>query len=430
MKKLLAVLLTFTLVFGLSACGNEAASTTETDTAEVAAVTEETEEVASDTSSDEIIEINFYEHTDNEAIAKALAAAYMEENPNVIVNVSIIANDDYDDKIKVLLSANAGVDCFWIRGGAQTRQLADTGAILPLNDLIAANDIDTSVYGSMGDAFTVEGNTYGLCTSKSCWLLWYNKDLFDAAGLEYPINLTWEEYSDLAQSLTTDEKWGSVCPNWTMNLGATAVGEYLTDENLTRTMEYAKLQERWYVTDKSHPSIETMSGSFDLNAFFAEGNTYMMINGDWTFLNFPAANPEFTWCAAPFPVFDDADAESTVGGTSCLAISASSEKAEATFDFIKFCCYSDAGASIYADNSCVPAYPSDAALAVYQEKVTIPGSEYVFSANVGLEQGLESNYEELNVAFKEELNDALVGNGTIEEAFEAFKVRRDEINAK
>ena len=60
----------------------------------------------------------------------------------------------------------------------------------------------------------------------------------------------------------------------------------------------------------------------------------------------------------------------------------------------------------------------------------MPGAEYVFSAKVGLEQGLETNYEELNTAFKEELNDALVGNCSIEEAFTNYKTRRDEINAK
>jgi hypothetical protein len=47
-----------------------------------------------------------------------------------------------------------------------------------------------------------------------------------------------------------------------------------------------------------------------------------------------------------------------------------------------------------------------------------------------MEQGLDSNYEELNTAFKEELNDALVGNISMDQAFDNYKARRDEINAK
>lgn len=422
MKKLVSMFLAAVMVVSLAGCssGNSGNGTTEAKTTGN----------STETASDEVVEINFYEHSDNEVAAQQLVDAYNAQSTNVKVNLSIIANEDYDDKVKVMLSGGGDIDCFWIRGGAQTRQLAGSNALLSLNDLISANDIATDIYGDMGEAFTVDGNTYGLCTTKSCWLLWYNKDLFDAAGIDYPINLTWEEYSELALSLTTDELMGSVCPDWTMNLGATAVGEYLTDEELTRTMEYAEYLERWYVTEGSHLSLEEMPASFDLNAYYAEGNTYMMINGDWTFLNFPEYDPQFEWCAAPLPIFEDAEAESTVGSTSCFAISEKSKNPEAAFDFIQFACYSDDGASIWAQNSLVPAYSSDAALEVYQETVTVPGVEYVFSANVGLEQGLDTNYEELNEAFKEELKDSLVGNGTLESAFEKYKTRRDEINAK
>ncbi|BCN30886.1 ABC transporter substrate-binding protein [Anaeromicropila herbilytica] len=416
-RKFISILMIMLMVFSLAACKN---NTKETSTSDG----------KSDSKSDDVVTINFYEHSDNETIAKALVDAYNAQSKNVKVKLSIIANDDYDDKTKVMLSGGADIDCFWIRGGAQTRQLAETGALLSLNDLNKENNVDITSYGDMGQAFVDNGNTYGLCTSKSCWLLWYNKDLFDAAGISYPVNLTWEDFTQLAKSLTKDDKYGCVVPNWTMNLGATAVGEYLTDENLTKTKEYAKYQERWYVTDKSSPSIEDMTGSFDINSFFAEGNTYMMINGDWTFLNFPDSKPGFTWCAAPLPIFDDATKESTVGGTSCFSVSAKSKHPKEAYDFIKFCCYSDAGASIYAQNSTVPAFPSDAALDIYKQKVTVPGAEYVFSAKVSLEQGLDSNYEELNTAFKEELNDSLVGNATLDQAFKNYEQRRDEINSK
>lgn len=430
--KFLSILITLLLGFSLAACskGTKQADTLESDGGEVTTQAGKEGSKEAEASPGDMIEVNFYEHSDNEAIAKALVDAYNAQSKNIKVNLSIIANDDYDDKVKVMLSGGADIDGFWVRGGPQARQLADMGALLSLNDLNTAGGVDITQYGEMGQAFVDNGNIYGLCTSKSCWLLWYNKELFDAAGKDYPINLTWEEYTQLAKSLTTDDLWGGVVPNWTLNLGATSVGEYLTDENLTKTMDYAKYLEKWYVTDKSHPSIEEMSGSFDINSFFAEGKTYMMINGDWTFLNFPDANPQFTWCAAPLPVFDGATPESTVGSSSSFSIAANSKNPEATYDFIKFACYSDEGASIYAQNSAVPAYPSDEALAIYKQKVTVPGAEYVFSAKVALEQGLESNYEELNTAFKEELNDALVGNNTIEKAFDNYKQRRTEIDAK
>lgn len=443
MKKIIAILLTMILMFSFTGCGSKSDDTAAPqgdDSSSDASAGDDAssgdddsagdDASAGDAASDEVVTINFYEHSDNEKVMNQLVEAYNAQSKNIQVKLTIIANDDYDDKIKVMLSGGSDVDGFWIRGGAVTRQLADSGALLPLNDMIGENKIDLSQYGNLGEIFSVDGNSYGLCTTKSCWLLWYNKDLFDAAKVDYPINLTWDQYTELAKSLTKDGKMGGVVPNWTMNLGASAVGEYLTDEQLTKTRDYAKLMEKWYVTDQSHPGIEDMSSGFDINALFAEGNTYMMVNGDWEFLLLPDVETNFTWCAAPLPRFDDAEEGATVGSSSCFSIAAKSKYPKETFDFIKFCCYSDEGAKIYAQNSCVPAYPSDAALDVYKQFVTAPGTEYVFSAKVGMEQGLDLHYEDINTAFKEEISDALVGNCTLEEAFDNFITRREEINSR
>ena len=305
--------------------------------------------------------------------------------------------------------------------------MANGGAVLALDDMIDAAGVNFSDYGQMGEAYQTGGKTYGLCTSKSCWLLWYNKDLFDAAGEEYPLDLTWDEYADLCAKLNKDDLHGGLCVNWIMNTGSAAAGEYLTDENLTRTKEYVEFLNRIYNEDNSNLSLEEMSGSFDVNSVFAEGETYMMLNGDWNFLLFPDADPDFEWCAAPLPHFEDLEVNSTVGSTSAFCINSSSKNAQAAFDFIKFCCYSDEGAKIYAKNAQVPAYPCDEALEIYKENVTTPGTEYVFAAKVNSEDGNEDYYNELKDAYKAEITEYLIGNCTIDEAFDNYKVRRDEI---
>lgn len=419
LKKVLALAIAAVMTISVSACaGKEETVSSEAETGE---------ESSGSSGTDEIVEIKFYEHADNEKLAQALVDAYNAQSENVKVSLSIIANDDYDDKIKVLLSGGSDIDCFWVRGGAETRQLAQTGALYSLDNDMDRTSVDTSVYGAISDEFRLNDSTYGLCFSKSCWLLFYNKDLFDAAGLDYPVNLTWEEYSDLADSLKTDTLWGGVVPAWILNLGAIADGEYLTDEDLTRTREYTEILERWYVTDHSHPSIEEMSGSFSLSAFFAQGTTYMMLNGDWTFQSFPGYEPDFEWCAAPLPVFEGMEEGSTVGSAAGMSVAANSKHPEEAFDFIRFCCYSEEAAKILAENSVVSAFPCEDAVALYQQNVTIPGTEYVFSSKVTAEKGLADSYDEIYDAFDEEIQSALVGNATLEDAFTAFETRRDEI---
>lgn len=425
-KRLLALMMASAMVLGLAGCGSSSDSSSSNADAQ-----DQTEaSAAEDTSAEGKTVINFYEHSDNEAIAKMQVEEYNASQSDVEVKLSIIANDDYDDKIKVMLSGGADVDVFWLRSGDQARQMADGGAIMPLDDLMAANNVNYADYGDMGDQFQYNGATYGLPTNKTCWLLFYNKTLFDEAGLDYPTDLTWNEYADLCKQLTTGGKQGGVLVNWIMNIGSCASGEYLTDENLTKTKEYVQFLNRIYNEDQSNMSLEEMSGSFDVNAIFTEGNTYMMVNGDWTFLILPPYNPDFEWAAAPLPHFEDTPVGSSIGTAPAYCISANSKKAEAAFDFIKFCNYSDEGAAIYAKNASVACYPSDAALDVYNESVTIPGTEYVFSASVRGQDGPEGSYNEVKQAYVEEITEYLIGNCDIDTAFENFKQRRDEIAAK
>ncbi len=432
-KQILSLVLASVMTLGLAGCGGASESSTADTAKDEAAAqtsTEASEDSAAEASADGKTVINFYEHSDNEAIAKMQVEEYNASQDQVEVNLSIIANDDYDDKIKVMLSGGADVDVFWLRSGDQARQMADGGAIMPLDDLMSANGVNYADYGDMGDQFEYNGATYGLPANKTCWLLFYNKTLFDEAGLDYPTDLTWDQYADLCKQLTTDDKQGGLLVNWIMNIGSCAAGEYLTDENLTRTKEYVEFLNRVYNVDQSNMSLEEMSGSFDVNSIFAEGNTYMMVNGDWTFLLFPGYNPDFEWAAAPLPHFEDVPVGSSIGTAPAFCISANSKKAEAAFDFIKFCNYSDEGAAIYAKNASVGCYPSDAALDVYNESVTIPGTEYVFSASVRGQDGPEGNYNEIKQAYTEEITDYLIGNCDIDTAFENFKQRRDEIAAK
>ncbi len=52
----------------------------------------------------EKVVINFYEHSDSDVIAEDLVEAYNVSQGKVEVKLSLISNDDYDDKVKVMLA--------------------------------------------------------------------------------------------------------------------------------------------------------------------------------------------------------------------------------------------------------------------------------------------------------------------------------------
>ncbi|WP_099203785.1 ABC transporter substrate-binding protein [Scatolibacter rhodanostii] len=436
MKRLLTLLLSATMIFSLASCGSDQGTSSaepskESSAAESVSSKEESKEEGSKTNSDDII-INFHEHSDSEGLVDNLIDEYNAMDNGVTIVKHIIPNDDYDDKLKVLTAGASGeLDVFWVRSPSQVKQYMANDALLDLTDYAKQSGLDLSPIENttLVGAKNADGNFFGMPTTGSCWMLFYNKDLFDAKGLEYPIDLTWDEYATLSKQLTAEENgtkyWGGIIPNWTLNLGATSVGEYLTAEApMENTRKYMEVLHKLYVEDKSNPGIAEMSaGTFDINSYFGAGNIYMMVNGDWEFnlLDVP-----FEYGAAPLPVFEGAEKGSTVGQSSYLCVSANSKHPQEAYDFIEFATTSDAGTSIYAKTKNVPSYSTDAALSVYKDLVKVDGVDYRFSAKINDEQGTEANYHDLNEAFKQEMELYLLDEQSVDEAFENYFSLRDE----
>ena len=73
------------------------------------------------------------------------------------------------------------------------KQYIDTDAKYPKDDYLAG----------VIDTYTFEGKMYGVPTWCLTMWMFYNKKMFDEAGIPYPsANTTWTEYLDMAKKLT------------------------------------------------------------------------------------------------------------------------------------------------------------------------------------------------------------------------------------
>ena len=65
-------------------------------------------------------------------------------------------------------------------------------------------------YADIVDLYTQDDGThYAIPKDYDTVALWYNKDMFDAAGVEYPTNdWTWEDLYEAGKALTKDGKYG------------------------------------------------------------------------------------------------------------------------------------------------------------------------------------------------------------------------------
>ncbi|MDZ4654983.1 MAG: sugar ABC transporter substrate-binding protein [Coriobacteriia bacterium] len=146
-------------------------------------------------------------------------AAFEEANPNCTVELEYIPAD-YETKIDTLIAGGAAPDVIYGHP-YQLRKWYALGALTDLTDLYETKGFnDDSVYNtSFYKNFEYEGDKVGTINGQDIILLYYNKALFDAAGVEYPSETwTWDDFIAAAQKLTITEN--SKTTQYGVSLGA------------------------------------------------------------------------------------------------------------------------------------------------------------------------------------------------------------------
>lgn len=114
-----------------------------------------------------------------------LVSKFNEDNEYGITVVSEYQGS-YDDAINKLKSAklgNMGADLVQVYD-IGTRFMLDSGWVVPMQDLIDADNFDLSVIEpNIAAYYTVDDTLYSMPFNSSTPILYYNKDLFDAAGI-------------------------------------------------------------------------------------------------------------------------------------------------------------------------------------------------------------------------------------------------------
>jgi multiple sugar transport system substrate-binding protein len=142
---------------------------------------------------------------------EAWDAQYQEAHPNITIEK--IYNTWADHNAIVLTWAAAGTlpDFLYVHG-SRTFPWAKQGILMSLDDYIAA-DTAFNVEGVFPEAlrlYKIDGVQYAIPYDHGPILLGYNKDLFDAAGMDYPTEeWTIEDFATAAKALSIPgQQWG------------------------------------------------------------------------------------------------------------------------------------------------------------------------------------------------------------------------------
>ena len=194
----------------LTACSsNNASNVIEESEAEIEVEVED-EEQEETTPDEEVVTLSYiiWDNIQAEAHEKMIAA-FEAEHPNIKVDLEVFSWDSYWDKLNTALAGNDAYDVFWLNVAGLPKRAAN-GLLLNLQPYMDADPIDFSAFPDyLVEAYQFNGDTYGIPKDIDTIALFYNKDLFDAAGVDYPTaDWSWDDLYNAAAALTTEDVWG------------------------------------------------------------------------------------------------------------------------------------------------------------------------------------------------------------------------------
>ena len=389
MKKLFIVSLFVVWMFILAACGGGDTAPADTGSAET-----QPEETAAETAAEPAVEEAAAEP---ESITlkmtawdiattpywQAVVDAYEAQNPNVHVELVEISSQEYQDKVNIMLSGGDDTDIITVKDIPGYSAMLTRGQIMPLNSYIEADGLDLSVYSGAAEELTYEGSIYALPFRSDIWVLYYNKDLFDAAGVAYPTNdITWDELDALAREMTSgsgnEKVYGTHFHTWrsTVELGTVQDGEntvIATDYSFMKPMYdmVIAMQNDGIIMDFG----SLKAGQIHYSSVFKNAQIATLPMGSWFIGSLIAAKDagefDFNWGVVRYPHPEGVEAGTTAGTLTSLAINENSQNKDAAWDFIKF--YSGVeGAKALAATGNLPAIRTPEVLEVFGAREGMP----------------------------------------------------------
>lgn len=219
---------------------------------------------------------------------------------NIELVFDLVPGDGYGDRLTTSFSSGDGYDIF-ASGEGDFFKWVDKGLTTPMDDIIAADaDYEQSLPDSLINMGKIDGKQHYMVTDDNTICLFYNKDMFDAAGLEYPTNeWTWDDLMSAAEKLTvknedgTYEQYGFNAQNWEYavltyveSLGLNFMNEDGTEcEGYLNSPEVAEALDKYFAMAEEPNKVSPAAADLDTfgsaTAMMGAGKLAMFVSGAW-----------------------------------------------------------------------------------------------------------------------------------------------------
>ncbi|MEW6232063.1 MAG: sugar ABC transporter substrate-binding protein [Chloroflexota bacterium] len=272
-----------------------------------------------------------------------MIAIFEKANPGIKIKVETAPFSEYFSKLLTMIAGGTAPDVFELNY-ENFVSFAAKGVLLDLGPLAKADkEFKPEIfYPRAYNAFNLNGLQFGLPETFSTVVLFYNKDLFDKAGLAYPAaNWTWKEAVTAAKKMTDPKAgvWGLYSPIqfWEFYKKASQNGcNFFSPDKKKVTLDAPECVEALetmvsFVTkDKVMPSDAEMGGVSDGDLFKA-GKIAMDVTGIWMFGAFKDAR--FKWDIQVEPGLKQ---QATHFFANAVSVFAATKHPQAAWQWVKF----------------------------------------------------------------------------------------------
>ena len=201
---------------------------------------------------------------------------FIKANPDIKVKQIRVPGDDYNTKLNQMIVGGTAPDVMLTQEADYVR-FAKNGVTMKLDDKLKDLGIDKSDFQpAVTDIANQVDGYYGFPQGFATEIMYYNKDMFDAAGVAYPTDdWTWDDYTAAAEKLTKADgsQYGSDSPTfngvWYSLIGA--AGDKVVDNGklsfgngLKKTLEFQKnlVDNKWQPQPASGSKVSDMFVDF------------------------------------------------------------------------------------------------------------------------------------------------------------------------
>jgi multiple sugar transport system substrate-binding protein len=266
---------------------------------------------------------------------------------DVVIETEVKTWDVIDDTLLPALSAEEGPEIVAMPA-ERMPVYADKGAFVDLGELYANDENVAEVVPAAVDMVTADGTQFGVPTGFVPLSVFYNRALFDAAGIaDFPT--TWDEWVDVATKLTVDENGDGTPEQYGLALPDHATvanglwpslfygggGDLVADgEAVIDSPENVATLEYWSAAVATNKISPTGLDGIGADELFSSGKAAMHVGGPWMASISEASNIDYG--IAAIPAGPEAQAASAIGvgmGITAQADDTQVDGAEAFFSY-------------------------------------------------------------------------------------------------